>query len=162
MTNFACSACHAVFPAGPKFCPGCGLPLTAQAIATTKPRRRIWPAVFLAIVSFVFIAEVAHEISKLKSRASQIRFLADLNAGKVTSPTELAARCGDPRSMQTTHQGIELRYPTAYTRLNYVVTFAPGIPRFEMEHTDFSNNDTLDVWRDTRTAAQFAEDVGCK
>jgi len=53
-----CSACDALVPQSAQFCPGCGLPLTAQAVPAVHvegPRYPLWGVILVAI-AVIFLA----------------------------------------------------------------------------------------------------------
>lgn len=56
-----CSACDALIPQGATVCPGCGLPLTAQAVPAVyveEPRFPLWGVILVAVVVMILVCEL--------------------------------------------------------------------------------------------------------
>jgi len=62
-TTIACSVCHAAITPGATVCPGCGLPLVAQAVPVVTKKSPLWWFVLKIILGIGVLAMVAQAFS---------------------------------------------------------------------------------------------------
>jgi hypothetical protein len=117
-TTIACSVCRAAITPGAAVCPGCGLPLVAQAVPVIRRPAPIWPYVLGAIALFVLIVNVVSRHEEATRQAAACALHADLAGGKLTTPEAFVARCGKPR--------IQSGSTLTYTANRYWLTDAQG------------------------------------
>lgn len=144
-----CSACDAIVPQGSQRCPGCGLQLMAQAapaVYVEGPRYSFWAVIVgaIGILLIVIYASSAHDAAKAADARSA--FVADLAAGRISTPEVFEARCGMPQWMKQTARGTELQYRNGGRDIFATFTSTAGT-LLEDEHV------TVDSYRPVRTHA---------
>jgi hypothetical protein len=130
----ACSICRTILTPGAQVCPGCGLPLVAQAARVVQPPKPNWPVALGVAAVFAFGIWIVNAIEGPIQEKKQQEFTAalhsDLAGGKLDTPEKFIARCGAAR----TRKGSTLYYtadPHATDGLNdpdLAVAFPPNAP----------------------------------
>ena len=126
------SACGSQIGAGNAFCSGCGLPLTAQAIAVPEPRKPILGYVVLAVGLFFVWCYAVDAYQQQHAAARYAAFVQQLHAGQIDAAT-FQERCGTARVIKQSPGGPTLYYSTG-TLIDLAVTLPPhGAPRFSRQ-----------------------------
>ena len=158
----ACSVCHASIAPGATLCPGCGLPLVAQAVPVVTVQRArfpLWGIIGVALVAFVIFANIASRHDEAKAAEAQAAFVADIANGQLNTASAFEARCGQPRWTKQTRVGEELHYFASGN--DYFVTLTSSGPRLEHEHLDLSGGKPS-TYRTIISADQLYVLLGCK
>lgn len=170
-TNIACSVCHAAITPGATVCPGCGLPLVAQAVPVVQPRKSIWPVilgVFGVFFGVVWIAAaISDQIDGKQQSELKASLLSDLQSGRLNTPAAFESRCGMPGATKVTKAGTELNYDHTGDFVTFGTWSRGGIPvsgepHFQHENTNIDNNGKVETYRFTADPAIVFNDLGCR
>jgi hypothetical protein len=116
----ACSVCRTILAPGAQSCPGCGLPLVAQAVPVVQRPPSIWPVILGVIAVFVIgiwiIGAIERPIQEKKQREFSSALHSDFVNGKLDTPEKFIARCGAPRTRKgsTLYYNLGSSHPETY------------------------------------------------
>jgi hypothetical protein len=122
------------------------------------PRLSLWAVLLIAVATFFVFTYIYSGYQRNQAKATQEIFLADLHAGKLSTPEAFEARCSQPRWTTETKAGTELHYLNGN---DYYVTFANGRPQLAIGHVEIVNGKPRE-WRSRPDDGFYLSALGCK
>lgn len=164
MSELHCTTCDALISPGSRQCPGCGLQITTQAapaVYVEGPRFSLLSVAVIVIGSFLILSYAMSSHRGAKAAYAKYSFLSDLQSGQLNTAEAFEARCGQPRSTNSTTAGEELHYDSPRWDINYTVTISGAAPTLKQTNTTIENGKAKS-YTFTLDPSQLYAVLGCK